>query len=136
MCGGEGVKPMKKAGLCCTMSISQFAMSKNAVKQYAAIARYLKMARYLYQLNLPRYNPSHTVYWTLKHNSQSSTQTKIKLFYCTKFVIVPVKDFCLVREMQEFTTEFSKWMFLKTFLLVVHLSYTVLLHRKMKKKNI
>ena len=36
------------------------------------------------------------------------TQTKIAPFYCTKFVIVPVKGFRLVREMQECTAEFSK----------------------------
>ena len=39
---------------------------------------------------------------------QSSTQTKIKLFYCTKFVIAPVKGFRLVRKMPECTIEFSK----------------------------
>ena len=43
---------------------------------------------------------------TLKNNSQSSTQTKIEQFYCTKFVIALVKD--LAGEMQECTTEFSK----------------------------
>ena len=34
----------------------------------------------------------------------SFTQTKIKLFYCIKFVIAPVKGFPLVRETQECTT--------------------------------
>ena len=41
-------------------------------------------------------------------NVQSSTQTKIKPFYCTKFVIATVKRFRLVREMPEYTIEFSK----------------------------
>ena len=45
---------------------------------------------------------------SLKNNSQSSTQTKIKPFYCRKFVIAPVKGFCLVREVPECTIEFSK----------------------------
>ena len=41
------------------------------------------------------------------HALQSSTQTKIKPFYCTEFTIAPVKGFHLVREMSECTTEFS-----------------------------
>ena len=39
---------------------------------------------------------------------QSSTQTKIKPFYCTKFVIAPIKGFRLVREMPEGTIELLK----------------------------
>ena len=39
---------------------------------------------------------------------QSSTQTKIKPFYCTKFVIAPVKGFHLVRETPECNIEFLK----------------------------
>ena len=39
---------------------------------------------------------------------QSSTQTKIKPFYCTKFVTAPVKGFGLVREMPECPIEFSQ----------------------------
>ena len=39
---------------------------------------------------------------------QSSTQTKIKPFYCTKFFIAPVKGFRLVGEMPEYSIEFSK----------------------------
>ena len=41
-------------------------------------------------------------------NSQNSTRAKIKFFYCAKFVMAPLRGFCLVRKMQEFTTEFSK----------------------------
>ena len=33
---------------------------------------------------------------------------KSNYYYCTKFVIAPVKVFRLVREMQEYTTEFKK----------------------------
>ena len=51
---------------------------------------------------------------------QSSTQTKIQPFYCTKFVVAPVNAFRLVRKIPECTTEFSKQMFPETFLLVVH----------------
>ena len=51
---------------------------------------------------------------------QSSTETKIKLFYCTKFVIAPVKGFRLLRKLPECTIEFSKQMFPDTFLLVVY----------------
>ena len=55
----------------------------------------------------------------------SFTQTKVKPFYCTKFFIAPVKSFFLVKEMQECTTEFSRSMFLGTFLLALHFSYTI-----------
>ena len=48
--------------------------------------------------------------------SQSYAQTKIKPFYCKKFVIAPVKGFRLVRAMQECTT--------------------VLFHRKKKERTI
>ena len=51
----------------------------------------------------------------LRITLKSSTQTKMKPFYCTKFVIAPVKDFRLVRETQECTT--------------------VLFHRKKTKKK-
>ena len=51
------------------------------------------------------------------------------------FVIAPVKGFHLVREMEECNTEFSKQIFIETFLLVVHISYTVLFHRKKTKKK-
>ena len=39
---------------------------------------------------------------------QSSTQTKIKRFYCTKFITAPVKGFHVIRKMPECTVEFSK----------------------------
>ena len=38
--------------------------------------------------------------------TQSFTQTKMKPFYCTKFVIAPVKGFRLIREMHKCITEF------------------------------
>ena len=47
----------------------------------------------------------------LKHlqiNLKVLLKTKVKQFYCTKFVIATVKGFRLVRKMQECTTEFSK----------------------------
>ena len=59
----------------------------------------------------------------------------IKPFYCTKFFIAAVKSFRLVRDMQECTAEFSKKIFLETFLFVVHFSYTNLFHRKKTKKK-
>ena len=59
---------------------------------------------YIYPLAPGHSNASPTFYKPLKNNSQSYAQTKIKPFYCTKFVIAPVKGFYLVREMQERTT--------------------------------
>ena len=59
-----------------------------------------------FKLSPARYNPSPTVYQPLKNNSQSFTQTKMKPFYCTKFVIAPVKGFRLIREMHKCITEF------------------------------
>ena len=65
----------------------------------------------------------------LKNIYQNSTQANIKPFYCTTFVIPLVKGFHLVRDMPECIKEFSKKVFLETFLLVVHFSNTILFYR-------
>ena len=59
---------------------------------------------FIYPLAHAQYNPSSTFYYPLKNNFQSYAQTKVKPFYCTKFVMAPVKGFQLVRETQECTT--------------------------------
>ena len=52
---------------------------------------------YMYIHIYNRYNPS-----------QSFSQTRIRSFYCAKFVIEPVKGFHLVTKMQECASEFSR----------------------------
>ena len=69
----------------------------------------------IYSFGPAHYNSSLTFYLPLKNNTQSYVQTKIKPFYCTKFVIAPAKGSHLVREMQECTA--------------------VLFHRKKTKRN-
>ena len=64
------------------------------------MARYLKSLIYI--IHLPPFI-NH-----LKITLKSSTETKFKPFYCITFVIAPIKGFCLVSEMHECTTEFSK----------------------------
>ena len=71
----------------------------------------------------------------LKQKSDSKSNQKSKSFYCTKFVTDPLKGLRLEREMQECTIEFSKYMYLETFLLVVHISYTVLFYKKKTMKK-
>ena len=61
---------------------------------------------FVYPLAPAHSNPSPTFSQPLKNNSRSYAQIKIRPFYCTKFFIAPVKDFRLVREMQECTTVF------------------------------
>ena len=53
------------------------------------------------------YLPSVLIY-VLPFKVQSSTETKLKPFNCTKFIIGSVKGFRLVREMPEYTIEVSK----------------------------
>ena len=67
---------------------------------HSAMTRYLKshIYIYIYQIAPSRYNLSPIIYQLPNNNSQSFTQTKIKPFHCTKFVITPVKGFCLVRD--------------------------------------
>ena len=65
---------------------------------HSAMTRYLKSHIYIYQIAPSRYNPSRIIYQLPNSNSQSFTQTKIKPFHCTKFVITSVKGFCLVRD--------------------------------------
>ena len=55
-----------------------------------------------------RYNLFLTVYKPFKNNSQSSIPTKLKPFYCRKFVIAPVNSFRLVIDTPECTIEFLK----------------------------
>ena len=54
---------------------------------------------FIYPLAPAHYNLSPT-FLKNKNNPQSYAQTKIKPFYCTKFVIALVKGFRLVREVQ------------------------------------
>ena len=99
---------------------------------YLYIYIYIYVYIYIYYLPpiiiyIPAFVNHFKITWNFFH---SSTQTKIKPVYCTKFAIAPVRGCSLVRQIQECTTEFSKYMFLKTFLLVVHFSYTILYHMK------
>ena len=77
---------------------------------------------------------SHPIYFSpfinyLKITLKSSTQIKIKPFYCTKFVIALVKGFLLLRDMPKCTAEFSKKF------LVVDFSNISFFHSKKTKKK-
>ena len=96
------------------------------------MAIYLKSPYIIYQLTPARYIPSPTIINHLKI-TQSSTQTKIKPFYCSKFVIARVKGLRLVRDILDYTTEFSKNIFLETFLLLFHKKKTKQKHQKSKE---
>ena len=96
------------------------------------MAIYLKYPYIIYQLTPARYIPSPTIINHLKI-TQSSTQTKIKPFYCSKFVIARVKGLRLVRDILDYTTEFSKNIFLETFLLLFHKKKTKQKHQKSKE---
>ena len=46
---------------------------------------------------------------------KSFTQTKVKLFYCTKFVKTPVKGFCLVKKCSNVLLNFQNKYFYRNF---------------------